>query len=68
MADSSQVKKYGDVAVFAVEAWNNNFMGQASIKGLTPNPEAPEPAPIKADVKISPSRNESKFWSCAVLG
>jgi len=59
-SSSSQVEKYGDVAVFAVEAWNNNFMGEASIRGLTADPEAPEPAPIKADVKMPPQRDESK--------
>lgn len=60
IVDSSQFKKYGDVAVFAIEAWNNNFMGQASINGLTPDPEAPEPGPIEADMKIPPPLNESK--------
>jgi len=60
IVDSSQFRKYGDVAVFAVEAWNNNFMGQASVKGLTPDPKAPQPAPIRGDVKIAPSLNKSK--------
>jgi len=65
IVDSSQVKKYGDMAVFAVEAWNNNFMGQANLKGLTPDPDAPEPAPIRADVEIHPSPDESKSLQVA---
>jgi len=58
VVDPSIVEKYGAVAVFAVDAWNNNFMGQAESKGLTPPPNAEEPPPIAGDALIS-STNKS---------
>lgn len=52
--DPSIVEQYGKIAVYGVDAWNNNFMGLAKAKGLTPKPGAPQPGPIMRDMKTVP--------------
>ena len=60
IVDPSVVAGYGENAVIAVEAWNNNFMGQAASKGLEPSLGFAEPPPIKDDMRMAPqSASES---------
>jgi len=54
MVDPSIVRGYGQMAVYAVEAWNNNFMGLAKMRGLTPEAGLPEPGPILNDMRTVP--------------
>jgi len=52
--DLSVAEKYGELAKLGVEAWNNNFKGQAASKGLTPPISSKEQPPIQNDTRIKP--------------
>ncbi len=54
--DSRKVAKYGQDAIFGVEAWNNNYMGYAQLRGLEHRPSDPEPPPIQGDLRVPPPR------------
>lgn len=45
---------YGQLAVAAVMAWNNNFKGMAKFNGLEPPAGAPNGSPLNNDVFIRP--------------
>jgi len=68
VVDPSALRKYGKTAVYAADAWNNNFMGLASAHGLTPDPDEPELGPIIGDALVPPVPQRPGAVPTAELG
>lgn len=67
VVDPSTVARYGETAIVAAEAWNNNYMGLAKEAGLEPPHAFQDPGPIINDTKTAPL-DKTQTWSAPPYG